>query len=101
MSTPCVFGPVTPFALLEPPPHPTAVAATAAVSSPTAMRVIGPPSFVVPAPRSGRASALAPVHVREPHHVVKLGRRDLQDLAVLDRLDGMHLAGQVPPRLAR
>src|SRR3954462_188275 len=100
MSTPCVFGPVTPFTLSLPPPQPATAADPKTTSNTTATRTIGLPIVVVRR-RSGRAGSLAPVAVCEPHHVVELRRRHLEDLAVLDRLDRMHLARHVAPGVAR
>src|SRR5215472_15431697 len=51
--------------------------------------------------RSGVAGAFASVAVLEPHDVVELRRRDLEDRRVLERGDAMHRPGPEAEARAR
>src|SRR5262245_13434917 len=49
--------------------------------------------------RSGPAGSLPTIQILKAHDVVELGRRDLEDVRVLEGLDRVHLAGAVAPRV--
>src|SRR5579875_2841722 len=49
---------------------------------------------------SDRAGALAPVVVAQAHHVIEMRGRRLEDIGVLQGLDGVDRAGQVAPDVA-
>src|SRR6266550_2478232 len=50
-----------------------------------------------PAARLRGAGPLAAIAVTQPHHVVQLRRRNLEHLAIVDRLERVNLARDVPP----